>query len=103
MLIFGLLLLLAGVLVILVALFTSGGTNGTAELLGNDLTTLTIFFLGVGAGVAVLWGFAIIRWGMARTMQRRRERARLTELSQKLDEVEAERDRKGEDDDSTKR
>lgn len=100
MLIFGLLLLLAGVLVILVALFTAGGTNSTAELLGNDLTTLTIFFLGMGAGVAVLWGFAIIRWGVKRAVQRRRERSQLSELSQKLEAVEAERDRKDEDNDS---
>ena len=91
MLILGLLLVVGGLLVILVALFGSGGANGTAEILGNDLTTLTIFFLGLAAGVAVLWGFTIMRFGAKRSMQRRRERKQLTELSEKLDAVENER------------
>lgn len=91
MLILGLLLVLVGLLAILVALFGSGGTNDTAEILGNDLTTLTIFFAGVVAGVAILWGFSIIKWGARRSIQRRRERQQLTELSEKLDRVEAER------------
>lgn len=95
MLILGLLLVVFGLLAILVALFGSGGTNDTAEILGNDLTTLTIFFIGVAAGVAILWGFSIMRFGIKRSMQRRRERKQLTELSEKLDAVE--HDRKDED------
>ncbi len=91
MLILGFLLVLVGLLAILVALFGTGGTNDTAEFLGNDLTTLTIFFIGLAAGVAVLWGFSIIRFGIKRSMQRRRERKQLTELSEKLERVEGER------------
>lgn len=100
MLILGLLLVVAGLLAILVALFGSGSTNGTAEILGNDLTTLTIFFFGVAAGVAILFGFSIMKWGTKRSLQRRRERQQLTELSAKLDKVEAERsDHDGRNDD----
>lgn len=91
MLILGFLLVVAGLLAILVALFGTGGTNDTAEFLGNDLTTLTIFLIGLAAGVAVLWGFSIIRFGIKRSMQRRRERKQLTELSEKLERVEGER------------
>jgi len=91
MLILGFLLVVAGLLAILVALFGTGGTNDTAEFLGNDLTTLTVFFIGLAAGVAVLWGFSIIRFGVKRSMQRRRERKQLTELSEKLERVEGER------------
>lgn len=91
MLILGFLLVLVGLLAILVALFGTGGTNDTAEFLGNDLTTLTVFFIGLAAGVAVLWGFSIIRFGVKRSMQRRRERRQLTELSEKLERVEGER------------
>lgn len=91
MLILGFLLVVAGLLAILVALFGTGGTNDTAEFLGNDLTTLTVFFIGLAAGVAVLWGFSIIRFGIKRSMQRRRERKQLTELSEKLERVEGER------------
>lgn len=91
MLILGFLLVVAGLLAILAALFGTGGTNDTAEFLGNDLTTLTVFFIGLAAGVSVLWGFSIIRFGIKRSMQRRRERKQLTELSEKLERVEGER------------
>ena len=50
-----------------------------------------VFFIGLAAGVAVLWGFSIIRFGIKRSMQRRRERKQLTELSEKLERVEGER------------
>ena len=88
MFILGLLLVAAGALVILTALFTS---EGTAEMLGNDLTGVTIFILGLGAGVAILLGLWILKFGTKRTIQRRREHKQLEELSEKLDKVEAER------------
>ena len=64
MLILGLLLIAAGALVILTAVFSS---EGTAAMLGNDLTALTIFLLGVGAGVAIMWGLWILKYGTARS------------------------------------
>jgi hypothetical protein len=88
MFILGLLLVLAGVLAILAGLL---GIDGTAEFLGSNLHGTTIFLIGVGAGVAVLWGFSIIRFGVKRAMVRRRESKQLTELSEKLERVEAER------------
>jgi hypothetical protein len=88
MFILGLLLVLAGVLAILAGLL---GIDGTAELLGSELHVTTIFLIGVGAGVAILWGFSIIRFGAKRAMQRRRESKKLAELSEKLEQVEAER------------
>ena len=88
MFILGLLLIVAGVLAILAGLF---GIDGTAEMLGSELHGTTIFLIGVGAGVAVLWGFSIIRFGVRRAMVRRRESKQLSELSEKLERVEAER------------
>ncbi|MBB6627627.1 hypothetical protein H5V45_09865 [Nocardioides sp. KIGAM211] len=88
MLILGLLLIAAGVVAILAAVATA---SGTVELLGTDLNALTIFLVGVGAGVAILWGFSISKYGTKRSLQHRRESKRLNELSQKLDRVEAER------------
>ena len=88
MFILGLLLILAGVLAILAALF---GIDGSAEFLGSELHGATIFLIGVGAGVAVLWGFAIIKFGVRKSLQRRRESKQLSELSEKLEKVEAER------------
>jgi hypothetical protein len=88
MVILGLLLILAGALAILAGLF---GIDGTAEFLGSDLHGTSIFLVGVGAGVAVLWGYTIVKFGLKRGLQRRRESKQLSELSEKLDQVEAER------------
>jgi membrane protein implicated in regulation of membrane protease activity len=96
MIVLGLLLVLAGLLVVLAALFS---TDGTATMLGNELTALTIFLLGLVSGVAVLWGYAVAKFGARRTLQRRREHKQLTELSEKLERAETERreqDRDGE-------
>jgi len=88
MFILGLLLVAGGALVILTAVFTA---EETGVMLGNDLTTLTIFLLGLAAGLAIVCGFLLVKLGTARSLQRRREHKQLTELSQKLDAVEAER------------
>ena len=92
MVILGLLVLLAGVVVILVAVFSH---EGTASLLGRDLDALTIFLLGVAAGLAILFGYAILKFGAKREITRRRENRRLNELSEKLERVEAERRAEG--------
>ena len=95
MVILGLLLILLSVITILSAVFVS---EGTASLLGFDLTALTIFLLGVGAGAALLWGYSLLKYGARREMKARRERKELSQLSAKLEQVESERKR---DDDQT--
>ena len=84
----GLLLIVLGAIAILAAVFVS---DGSAELLGMDLTALAIFLIGVGAGAAVIWGFTILKYGTKRELRQRKERKQLNELSEKLDRVEAER------------
>lgn len=98
MVVLGLLLVALGALVMIVVLFDG---TGTVEVLGNDLTGVTVFLLGVGAGVAVLWGIGVARFGVRRSLQRRRESKQLTELSEKLDRVEAERRGRDDEDSST--
>lgn len=88
MFVVGLLLILAGALGIVAAVF---GSSGSATLLDQDLNALTIFLLGVASGVAVLWGFGISKYGAKRSMQHRRESKKLQELSDKLDQADAER------------
>lgn len=89
MVILGLLLILFGALVILAAVFDLESTS--VELVGLDLHALTVFFLGVAAGLAILWGFGILKFGTRRSIHRRRESKKLNELSEKLDRVEGER------------
>jgi hypothetical protein len=88
MVILGLLLVLVGVLAILSGIFA---IDGSAELLGTEVRGTGIFLFGVGAGVAVLWGFTIAKLGTKRGLKRRRESKQLSELSEKLERVEAER------------
>jgi hypothetical protein len=88
MVILGLLLILAGAIAILSALFVS---EGTGELLGIEMSTLGIFLVGVGAGAALLWGYTILKFGTRRELRARKERKELNELSAKLDKAEAER------------
>ncbi len=91
MLLLGLILIALGALVIVAAVFTVEIVGGDIELAGVEVTPLGLFLLGVGAGVAVLWGFAIFKWGTKRGLARRREQKKLNELSEKLDRADAER------------
>ncbi len=88
MVILGLLLIALGAVVIVAAVFD---LEGSAMLLSTDLSALTVFLLGVGAGLALLWGFGILKFGTKRTFQRRKESKKLTELHEKLEGVEADR------------
>jgi hypothetical protein len=93
----GLLLIVLGTLAILAAVFTATGSD--VELLGFTVSAVGLFLVGLGSGVAILWGFGLTKWGTKRTLRQRRESKRLEELSEKLDRHEAERraDQTGED------
>ena len=94
MVILGLGLMIVGAAAILFAFVaTDPGTGGA--YLGFAVDTLQAFLIGVAAGAALLWGFAILKWGTKRELAHRRERKELTRLNEKLDQVES--DRKKED------
>ena len=90
MVILGLGLIILGGIAVLSALFVSEPGSG-GELLGFTVTTFESFLVGVAAGAAILWGFAILRWGTKRSLAHRKERKELTRLNEKLERVEAER------------
>jgi hypothetical protein len=98
MFVVGLLLILVGALAILGAVFSS---SETAVFLGQDLTALAIFLIGLGAGVAILWGYSISKLGIKRSLQHRRESKQLQELSDKLDKVDEEKRREIDDGNKT--
>jgi hypothetical protein len=91
----GLLLIILGAIVILSAIFVS---DGSAELLGMDLSALTVFLIGVAACASVIWGYSILKYGTKRELKARRERKQLNELSQKLDRVESEQQQSQDED-----
>lgn len=92
MLVFGLILIVLGVLSILAGVFTTGHDLDGATLLGLNVPTQAVFLLGLFAGVAILWGFTITKFGTKRELRHRRDQKRLQELSAKLDKAEAERE-----------
>lgn len=103
MVILGLLLIIGGSLLIVAAVFTAEITAGQLEVLGTEVGALTLFLLGVGAGVAILWGAAISKFGAKRSLAKRRETKKLDELSNKLEHAEAERRRDIDEDDPDRR
>jgi hypothetical protein len=93
MVVLGLVLIALGGLAIVSAVFTAEVVDGNVELLGVEVGPVALFLVGLGAGLAILWGWTLFRVGTRRGLERRREKKRLTELSEKLDQVEAERGR----------
>lgn len=89
MVILGLLLIVLGALTIVAVVFDLESVP--VDLLGAELTSLGVFFLGVASGVAILWGFGILKFGTKRSLQHRRESKKLNELSEKLDRAQTER------------
>ncbi|MCB8955324.1 MAG: hypothetical protein H6529_02455 [Nocardioides sp.] len=87
MVVLGLILMALGAVAIVAALFTA---QGSVELLGTDISALAMFFVGLGAGLAILWGFGFSKWGTKRTLRQRRESKKLNELSEQLERREAE-------------
>lgn len=103
MLLLGFFLIGAGALVIVSAVFTAE-INGTAlEVVGIGVSPLGLFLLGVGAGLAILWGFGILKYGTKRTLRQRRESKKLEELSEKLEVADRERRRDNDDADQDRR
>ena len=69
--------------------FTADGTS--VELLGTDISAVTLFLVGLASGVAIRWGLSIGKFGTQRTLRQRRESKQLSELPEKLDKVEADK------------
>ena len=98
MVVLGLILIGLGAVAIVAALFTAEGSN--VELLGTDISALAMFFVGLGAGLAILWGFGFTKWGTKRSLRARRESKQLSELHEKLEKREADERRDAERDDT---
>lgn len=98
MVILGLLLLIIGVLGILSGVFGSdydvdGKDRRTTEIIGINVQPEVLFLLGVASGLLILAGLWFMKAGAKQGWRRRKEQKRLTELSEKLDQVEHERRR----------
>ena len=79
MIVLGVLLIAGGLLAIAAAVLS---TSGSASFLGADLGATTIFFLGLAAGLAVVWGYSITKLGARRSWRLRRENRHLRQLNE---------------------
>ena len=80
MIVLGLLLIAAGAVAVAAALLSS---SGSASFLGADLGATTIFFLGLAAGLAILWGYSLTKLGARRSWRLRRENRHLREVNER--------------------
>lgn len=91
MVILGLVLIVLGALAILAGIVLTDVEGGHVEFLGIEMSAAALFLIGVVAGLAVLWGFGILKYGTKRELKQRKESKRLNKLNEKLNKVEAER------------
>ncbi|KAA1428229.1 hypothetical protein [Nocardioides antri] len=95
MVILGLILVGVGAVLVVLGLFTSDvkfeDNQGSVEFANIELTTEALFLVGVAAAALILVGLWAIKLGAKQGWRHRKEQRRLTELSEKLDRVEAER------------
>jgi type VI protein secretion system component VasK len=91
MVILGLILIALGALAIVCGLFATEIDGTNLQFLGQDVSPVALFLIGVGSAVAIWWGLWIFKSGTKRSWARRKEQKRLEELSQKLDNVDERR------------
>jgi type VI protein secretion system component VasK len=91
MVILGLLLIALGALAIVCGLFATEINNGKLEFLGQDVSPVVLFLIGVGAAVAIWWGLWLLKSGSQRSWARRKEQKRLEKLSADLDQADQRR------------
>jgi type VI protein secretion system component VasK len=91
MVILGLLLIAVGALAIVCGVFTSEVEGNQLQFLGQDLSPVALFLIGVGSAVAIGWGLWLFKSGSKRSWARRKEQKRLEKLSDQLDDVDANR------------
>ncbi len=104
MVILGLILLSVGAVLVVLGLFTSEvkfeDNQGSVEYANIELTTEALFLVGVAAAALILAGLWTIKLGAKQGWRHRKEQRRLSELSEKLDRVEAERRAESDADDN---
>jgi hypothetical protein len=92
MVLVGLVLIALGALAIVSAVFSADVRGDHIRLLGHlNVTPLVLFLIGLAAGVAILWGFSIFKWGTKRSWAKRREQKRLSKLADSVESVESSR------------
>ncbi|MEU6134921.1 hypothetical protein [Nocardioides sp. NPDC047086] len=92
MLILGLVLIVVAAVLIVLGLFTTGNgdlDDPTATLLGLPVGSTTIFVIGLVAGVLLLFGLSLTKWGGKHQMKYMKDKRQLRSLTKTLQDAEA--------------
>jgi uncharacterized membrane protein len=101
MVLFGVVLVIIGVVLGLAGIFGTGydydshNNFQSSQILGINVDPAAIFVIGIIAGALIVIGLWIIKVGAQLGWRHRKEQKRLAELSEKLDRVEADRRARG--------
>lgn len=87
----GLVLIVLGVLGILAGVFVTDVNGTSLQLLGIDITPVTLFLFGVVCGALLIFGYSILKWGTKRGLARRKELRDVNRRNDLLEREEAER------------
>ena len=92
MLILGLALIVVAAVLIVLGLFTTGNgdlDDPTATLLGLPVGSTTIFVIGLVAGVFLLFGLSLTKWGGKHQMKYMKEKRQMRSMAKTFQEAEA--------------
>jgi hypothetical protein len=90
MLILGLVLIVVAAVLIVLGLFTTGNgdlDDPTATLLGLPVGSTTIFVIGLVAGVLLLFGLSLTKWGGKLQAKAMKEKRQMRKLAKSLQDV----------------
>ncbi|MFI5622700.1 hypothetical protein ACIA03_04460 [Nocardioides sp. NPDC051685] len=91
MLILGLVLIVVAAALIAIGLFTTGNgdlEDPTATLLGLPVGATTIFVIGLVAGVLLLFGLSLTKWGGKHQMKYMKEKRQMRSIVKTLQDAE---------------
>ncbi|MER7606658.1 hypothetical protein [Nocardioides sp. NPDC127503] len=95
MLILGLVLIVVAAVLIVLGLFTTGNgdlDDPTATLLGLPVGSTTIFVIGLVAGVLLLFGFSLTKWGGKHQVKYMKQKRQMRDMAKTLQDAETKSD-----------
>jgi hypothetical protein len=99
MLILGLVLIVVAAVLIVLGLFTTGNgdiDDPTATLLGLPVGSTTIFVIGLVAGLLLLFGLSLTKWGGKHQMKYMKDKRQMRSMAKTLQEAESKSESKSE-------